>query len=186
MMFSMVRPKYFVPLHGEYRHLVRHGQLAKEMGMSQRNIHVMQNGDMLRITEKSAQVKRNAVPAGGRLVDGMALGEMQGSLLKERRDLSEDGILTLSVALDDKWKVLGEPQIESVGFIHMKDATGLRNELGKAVKDAVGKGRSSKKDLEQLKSLITNRVKDVLRRHGVKGRSYPVIVPMVNVLDEKK
>jgi ribonuclease J len=186
MMFSMVRPKYFVPLHGEYRHLVRHGQLAKEMGMSQRNIHVMQNGDMLRITEKSAQVKRNAVPAGGRLVDGMALGEMQGSLLKERRDLSEDGILTLSFALDGKWEVLGEPQIESVGFIHMKDATGLRNELGKAVKDAVGKGRSSKKDLEQLKSLITNRVKDVLRRHGVKGRSYPVIVPMVNVLDEKK
>lgn len=187
MMFSMVRPKYFVPLHGEYRHLVRHGQLAKEMGMSQRNIYVMQNGDMLRITEKTAQMKRNAIPAGGRLVDGMALGEMQGSLLKERRDLSEDGILTLSVALDDKWKVLGEPQIESVGFIHMKDATGLRNELGKAVKDAVGKGRSSqKKDLEQLESLITNRVKDVLRRHGVKGRSYPVIVPMVNVLDEKK
>jgi ribonuclease J len=187
MMFSMVRPKYFVPLHGEYRHLVRHGQLAKEMGMSQRNIYVMQNGDMLRITEKTAQMKHNAIPAGGRLVDGMALGEMQGSLLKERRDLSEDGILTLSVALDGKWKVLGEPQIESVGFIHMKDATGLRNELGKAVKDAVGKGRSSqKKDLEQLESLITNRVKDVLRRHGVKGRSYPVIVPMVNVLDEKK
>ena len=187
MMFSMVRPKYFVPLHGEYRHLVRHGQLAKEMCMSQRNIYVMQNGDMLRITEKTAQMKHNAIPAGGRLVDGMALGEMQGSLLKERRDLSEDGILTLSVALDGKWKVLGEPQIESVGFIHMKDATGLRNELGKAVKDAVGKGRSSqKKDLEQLESLITNRVKDVLRRHGVKGRSYPVIVPMVNVLDEKK
>jgi ribonuclease J len=147
----------------------------------------MQNGDMLRLTEKSAQVKRNAVPAGGRLVDGMALGEMQGSLLKERRDLSEDGILTFSVVLDRKWEVLGEPQVESVGFIHMKDAIGLRNELGKTVKDAVGKWRVSKeKDLEHLESLITNRVKDTLRRHGVKGRSYPVIIPMVTILEEDK
>jgi ribonuclease J len=187
MMFSMVRPKYFVPLHGEYRHLVRHGQLAREMGLPQRNIFVMQNGDMLRLTEKSAQVKRNAVPAGGRLVDGMALGEMQGSLLKERRDLSEDGILTFSVVLDRKWEVLGEPQVESVGFIHMKDAIGLRNELGKTVIEAVGKWRASKeKDVEHLKSLITNRVKDTLRRHGVKGRSYPVIIPMVTILEEDK
>jgi ribonuclease J len=147
----------------------------------------MQNGDMLRLTEKSAQVKRNAVPAGGRLVDGMALGEMQGSLLKERRDLSEDGILTFSVVLDRKWEVLGEPQVESVGFIHMKDAIGLRNELGKTVIEAVGKWRASKeKDVEHLKSLITNRVKDTLRRHGVKGRSYPVIIPMVTILEEDK
>lgn len=186
MMFSMVRPRYFVPLHGEYRHLVRHGQLAKEMGIPQRNVFVMQNGDMLRLREESAQVKRNAVPAGGRLVDGMALGEMQGSLLKERRDLSEDGILTLSVVLDEKWKILEEPLIESVGFIHMKDATSLRRELGNAVRDAVSKSRASaNKDAGQLDSLIKNRVKDKLRQYGVKGRSYPVIVPMITVVDDR-
>jgi ribonuclease J len=112
---------------------------------------------------------------------------MQGSLLKERRDLSEDGILTFSLVLDRKWEVLGEPQVESVGFIHMKDAIGLRNDLGKTVKETVGKWRASKeKDVEHLKSLITNRVKDTLRRHGVKGRSYPVIIPMVTILEEDK
>lgn len=186
MMFSMVRPKYFVPVHGEYRHLVRHAQLAVEMGIPQRNVHLIQNGDMLKLTGKSAQVKRNAFPAGGRLVDGMALGEMQSSLLKERRDLSEDGVLLLSAVLDSEWEVLGEPRIESVGFIHMKDAAGLKSELCKAVKDAVAKGRSySRRDPEQLDSLIVNRVKDKLRQYGIKGRSYPVIVPMVSVIEEK-
>jgi len=183
MMISMVRPRYFVPVHGEYRHLVRHAQLASEMDIPQKNIFVLQNGDALTITPKKATSKQGAVQAGGILVDGMALGEMQGSLLRERRDLSEDGLVALSIMLDRNWRIVSPPVIESIGFIHMSDARELRDEIRAVVEDTVKQLRSQKSgDLQLLETRLRSRVRALLKRYS---KTYPVILPLISAAENE-
>ncbi|MEA3508374.1 MAG: ribonuclease J, partial [Synergistota bacterium] len=183
MMISMVRPRYFIPVHGEYRHLVRHAQLASDMDIPQKNIFVLQNGDALSITPKKATSKQGAVQAGGILVDGMALGEMQGSLLRERRDLSEDGLVALSIMLDRNWRIVSPPVIESIGFIHMSDARELRDEIRAVVEDTVKQLRSQKSnDLQLLETRLRSRVRALLKRYS---KTYPVILPLISAAENE-
>ncbi|MDO9509152.1 MAG: ribonuclease J [Thermovirgaceae bacterium] len=181
MMLSIVRPRYFVPMHGEYRHLVRHTKLAQEMDVPAKNTFVLQNGDVLSISDSKVQVKRGAVTSGAILVDGMALGEMQNSLLRERQEISEEGLVIISVSLDRNHRLLASPVIESVGFLHMEDAEQLRKELQKAVlesfqPEAEGKMENTEKIVLRIKS----RARNVLRRYS---RTPPVIKPMITVVE---
>lgn len=183
MMLSMVKPQFFVPVHGERRHQHRHAQLAVEMGLPEANIHVLQNGDILRIHRGKAQIK-GTVASGIVLVDGLALGEMKGSVLKERRELAEDGVLILSVVLDEEGRLAGELRLESRGFIHSPDAKELYEEIHKAVLKAVGStGEKAARDPEQLEARIKGRVREVIRRLT---RGTPQVVPMVTVLARKE
>jgi len=180
MMLSIVRPQHFVPFHGERRHQHRHAQLAIEMGVPEPNVHILQNGDVLRIQRGKSQVK-GTVQSGAVLVDGLAIGEMKGSVLKERRELAEDGILILSVVLDKSGRIVGEIRLESRGFIHSSDATALYEEIRKAVLKALG--GAGEKDLlepENLEMRIRGRVKEVIRRLT---RGTPNVLPMVTILD---
>jgi len=180
MMLSIVRPQHFVPFHGERRHQHRHAQLAIEMGVPESNVHILQNGDILRIHRGKAQV-RGAVPSGAVLVDGLAIGEMKGSVLKERRELAEDGILILSVVLDKDGRLAGDIRLESRGFIHSSDATALYEEIQKAVLKALGSaGEKYVLDPENLEIRIRSRVKEVIRRLT---RGTPNVLPMVTILE---
>jgi ribonuclease J len=179
MMLSMVKPQHFVPFHGERRHQHRHAQLAVEMGVPEANIHILQNGDILHLQGGKAQV-RGSVASGVVLVDGLALGEMKGSVLKERRELAEDGVLILSIVLDGEGRLAGEIRIESRGFIHSADAKALYEEIHKGVVKAIGStGEKAVQDPEQLESRIKGRVREVIRRVT---RGTPNVVPMVTVL----
>lgn len=183
MILSMVKPQHFVPFHGERRHQQRHAQLAIEMGVPEANIHILQNGDILRIQGGKSQV-RGTVSSGAVLVDGLALGEMKGSVLKERRELAEDGILILSVVLDSQGLLVGDIRLESRGFIHSADAKALYEEIHKGVLKAVGStGEKAVQDPEQLESRIKGRVREVIRRVT---RGTPNVVPMVAVLERSK
>lgn len=162
MLLSMVKPKYFVPVHGEYRMQVRHSQLAEEVGIPPKNIFIMKNGDVLTITKNSASLKMK-VPAGAVLVDGMALGEKEGSILKERQELSEDGVLVVSLTLDRKGKLIGEPIFESYGQIHFRDAESMRQEFSEAVRKALKHSEQESDDL--LKKQISLRCKELLRQY---------------------
>ncbi|HOI80689.1 MAG: ribonuclease J [Thermovirgaceae bacterium] len=181
MMLSIVRPQYFVPLHGEYRHLVRHAKLAQEMDIPQKNTFVLQNGDVLSLNSSKAQVRRGAVPSGGILVDGMALGEMQNSLLKERQEISEEGIVIISLALDSEFRPVARPLIESVGFLHMDDAEELRGDLVLEIERALEKlpGRTGR-DEDKIAQKIRSRARNVLRRYS---RTPPVIRVQVMVVE---
>ncbi|NLI96205.1 MAG: ribonuclease J, partial [Synergistaceae bacterium] len=180
MMLSIVRPQHFVPFHGERRHQHRHAQLAIEMGVPESNVHILQNGDILRIQRGKSQV-RGTVPSGAVLVDGLAIGEMKGSVLKERRELAEDGILILSVVLDKDGRLAGNIRLESRGFIHSSDATALYEEIQKAVLKALGSaGEKHVLDPENLEMRIRSRVKEVIRRLT---RGTPNVVPMVTILE---
>ncbi|MDY3868090.1 MAG: ribonuclease J [Pyramidobacter sp.] len=172
MLLSMVRPKYFAPVHGECRMQIRHSQLAEQVGISPKNIFVMRNGDVLSITKNTASV-RTSVQAGGVLVDGMALGEKEGSILKERQELSENGVLVVSVVLDAKGRLNGEPQFESCGQIHLKDAEGMRQEFSEAVRRALKRGAVSD---ELLKKQISLRCKELLRKYMRNASSVVTII----------
>ena len=173
MLLSMVKPKYFVPVHGEYRMQIRHSQLAEEVGIPGKNIFIMNNGDILSIARNSAGVK-SKVQAGAVLVDGMALGEKEGSILKERQELSENGVLVVSITLDKKGLLVGEPCFESYGQIHFKDAEGMRQEFSEAVRRALK--REVSEDDELLKKQISLRCKELLRKYM---RSASAVIPLI-------
>lgn len=181
IVLSMVRPKYFVPVHGEYRMLVRHAQLAEEVGVPAKNTFVLSAGDVLAFSSGGARQK-DTVPSGAVLVDGMALGEMEGSLLRERHDLSEDGILMISLVVDRRFRLMAPPLVESQGTIHLGDARELRDEVVEAVAAAAESvARSRDRSTEVLSQQVHNRVRSVMRSHV---RSTPVIVPLVSLVSE--
>lgn len=173
LLLSMVKPKYFLPVHGEYRMQVRHAQLAEEVGVPAKNIFVMSNGDVLSITPHGADV-RMKVPAGAILVDGMALGEKEGSILKERQELSENGVLVVAVVLDRWGGLVGEPRFETYGQIHFKDAAGMHQEFAEAVRRIIKRGGAE--DVETVKKQISLRCKELLRKYL---RSASAVIPIV-------
>ena len=117
-------------------------------------------------------------------MDGLALGEMKGSVLKERRELAEDGVLILSIVLDGEGRLAGEIRIESRGFIHSADAKALYEEIHKGVVKAIGStGEKAVQDPEQLESRIKGRVREVIRRVT---RGTPNVVPMITVLGRRE
>ncbi len=181
MMLSMVRPRYFVPMHGEYRHLVRHAKLAQEMDVLAKNTFVMQNGDVLSLSDSKAQVKKGAVTSGAVLVDGMALGEMQNSLLRERQEISEEGLVVISVAIDRDHRLLAPPVIESVGFLHMEDAEQLRKELQKNVEESFRPDAEGKREnTDKIELRIRSRARNVLRRYS---RTPPLVKPVITIVE---
>ena len=180
MMLSIVRPRYFVPVHGEYRHLVRHNQLAQDTGVPARNTFLLLNGDVLQISADKAQIKGN-VPFGSILVDGRVMGELEGSVMQERRDLSEEGILTISVVLSADGALLRPVFTESRGFLHADMAEELHREVRETVTKLVETAsRKGPLDEEELAQKIRGRVKDLVRRHT---RSYPVIMPLISLVE---
>lgn len=182
LMLNLVKPRYFVPVHGEYRHLVRHAQLAQEIGVPTKNTFVMQNGDVLLVTDKRAQVK-GRIPSGRIMVDGVAMGELEGSIMKERHELAEDGLVVISVVVDGGLHLVSEPRIESRGFIHMEDASTLHEELLSTVKRVFDHFAQKKKEVEvtMLALRMKSRVKDVIRRRYANAK--PMILPIITKIE---
>jgi len=182
LMLNLVKPRYFVPVHGEYRHLVRHAQLAQEIGVPTKNTFVMQNGDVLLVTDKRAQVK-GRIPSGRIMVDGVAMGELEGSIMKERHELAEDGLVVISVVVDGGLHLVSEPRIESRGFIHMEDASTLHEELLSTVKRVFDHFAQKKKEVEvtMLALRMKSCVKDVIRRRYANAK--PMILPIITKIE---
>ncbi len=180
MMLSLVRPRYFVPVHGEYRMLVRHSQLATQVGVQSRNVFVMDNGDVLTITDKGAQT-RNNVQAGAVLVDGLAFGELESSVMRERKVLAEEGIMVVSMVMDRKFRLLADPVFESCGFMHLHDAENMRQEFVEALRHTVKKTALLKGvDVETVENKVNLRCRELLRRYA---GSSPKIVTAITVID---
>lgn len=102
MMHNLVRPKFFMPVHGEYRHLVKHAQLAQSLGMPRENIVIGENGAVIELTRNSIGIS-GRVPAGKILVDGLGVGDVGNIVLRDRRQLSQDGIMIVVVTIEKKY-----------------------------------------------------------------------------------
>jgi len=181
IMLSMLKPRYFIPVHGEYRHLVRHAQLAREMGVASKNVFVMQNGDVLKFKGKSNASVEGRVQAGAVLVDGIALGEFEGGLLRERRELSENGIVAISITLDSKSRLTAPIQIQTKGSVFSTEDGSTFRELENAVKMGLEQfARTPGAKPETLPTEIRKRIRDVF---GKLSRNYPVIVPLITFVE---
>ena len=129
LIHSIIRPKYFVPVHGEYRHLYRHAQLAEDLGMSRDNIFIMSNGDCLLINKEKAEHIKDVVPAEAVLVDGLGVGDVGNIVLKDRRMLSEAGLIIVAATIDKATgEVVSGPEIVSRGFVYVKENEDLIGE----------------------------------------------------------
>jgi len=177
LMHNLVRPKFFVPVHGEYRHLIKHAELAKELGMPKENIFVLDNGQILEITpDKGAIIGK--VASGKILVDGLGVGDVGNIVLRDRRQLSQDGILIIVVTMDkQRGCCVSGPDIVSRGFVYVRESEQLMEEAKEKVKQALEKCESN--NITEW-ATIKATVRDTLGKYLYeRTRRRPMILPII-------
>ncbi|QXM05982.1 ribonuclease J [Crassaminicella indica] len=177
LMHSLIKPKYFIPVHGEYRHLRQHGKLAESLGMPTENIFTIENGQVVEITRESARVCGN-VPAGNILVDGLGVGDVGNIVLRDRKHLSEDGLMVVVVTITkEDGQVVSGPDIISRGFVYVRESEVLMDEARTVVKNALQVCQNNGiKEWAALKASIKDSLKGFLYE---KTKRSPMILPII-------
>jgi len=126
LLHSLIKPKFFMPVHGEVRHLIQHAKLAESLGMPTENVFILENGDVLNISKKSASLEKQQVSAEAILVDGLGVGDVGNIVLRDRKMLSESGLLIVVAAIEKESRlVVSGPDIISRGFVYVREAEEL-------------------------------------------------------------
>lgn len=177
LIHSLIKPKYFVPVHGEYRHLKEHAELAKSLGMDEKNIFLLDNGDVLELTGKKA-VKAKSIHTGTVYVDGSGVGDVGNIVLRDRKVLSQDGILTAVLAIDKESKeIISGPDIISRGFVYVKDSNDLLSEATTLIEREVENCLTNDiVDWYSIKSKIKSSLGQFLY---TKTKRKPMIIPVI-------
>jgi ribonuclease J len=178
-MLQMVRPKYFMPIHGEFHHLVRHAELAVEQGgMPPANVFVMDNGDVLEMTPTTV-AKGQRVPAGMIMIDGAGVGDVEGIVLRDRLAMSGDGVFMIIATVNRRTgKLVTSPDIISRGFIYMKENEELINRARAEVRKAFEKRSGNEPtDWAKFKLKLRDEIGDLLYS---KTKRNPMILPVIN------
>lgn len=177
MMLSLIKPKYFVPAHGEVRHLLKHAELATQMGTDPSDIFILENGDVLEFNNKSAAIS-GSVPSGNTLVDGLGIGDVGNIVLRDRKHLSEDGLIVVVITISkQEGKVVSGPDIISRGFVYVRESVDLMDEARDMVKKTLDKcDRKSISDWSTLKTNIREDLRGFLY-HRTKRN--PMILPII-------
>ncbi|MCI9201277.1 MAG: ribonuclease J [Lachnospiraceae bacterium] len=137
LIYSLLHPKYAIPVHGEYKHLKAQAKLAKELGIPKENIFIMMSGDVLELDKEEAKIA-GKVPVGGILVDGLGVGDVGNIVLRDRQHLAEDGILIVVLALDAySDQLVSGPDIVSRGFVYVRESDELMEEARQIVDESV-------------------------------------------------
>lgn len=175
---ALVKPKYFMPVHGEYKMLETHKQVAVDLGMKKENVFVMSNGDCLELDKRSAHYIPNAVPSGQVFVDGLGVGDVGNIVLRDRKHLSQDGLMIVVVAMDKhSGEILSGPDIISRGFVYVRESEELMEEARNVVNEALDKcERRSINEWSYIKTLIKDALRDYLWQ---KTKRSPMILPIV-------
>ncbi|MBX5465731.1 MAG: ribonuclease J [Clostridia bacterium] len=137
LMLNLVRPRYFIPVHGEWRHLIRHGRLAESVGIPPENVLIGENGSVFEIRPEGARIN-GKVAAGDVLIDGLGVGDVGAIVLRDRKQLSQDGVLIVVVTMDrQNHQVVGGPDVVSRGFVYVRESEPLMEELKQKVSQAL-------------------------------------------------
>jgi len=160
LLLHLVKPKYFIPIHGELRHLKQHAEIARQVGIPDENIAVIENGHVVEFQDAQMRISER-VPGGYVFVDGSGVGDIGPSVVREREALARDGFVLVNLTLDqDTCNLLEEPEIITRGFIYARDSEDLIVETRKMVKKAVDCGNGIQEDLEQsVKSFLYNKTR---------------------------
>lgn len=178
MMLALVKPKYFIPVHGEYRMLVKHAELGKLMGIEPKNIVIAENGKVIELSKKSIKVN-GAVQSGAVMVDGMGVGDVGSVVMRDRHRLAEDGMVVIVVTLSS-WdnSMLSEPEILTRGFVYVKEAESMIEELKRVTRESVEAcEESGVKDWSAIKSRIKSNVSGYLYKTTKRS---PMILPLIS------
>jgi ribonuclease J len=177
LMLNLMRPKYFIPIHGEYRMLRQHGLLAEAVGIDRENIFICDLGEVVEIQNGVAR-KAGKVPVGNVLIDGLGVGDVGNIVLRDRKLLSQDGILVVVVTLSKQdGKIISGPDIISRGFVYVRESEGLLEEANRIVSGTLQK--LTGENVSEWASLKTN-VKEALGRFLYEQtRRRPMILPII-------
>jgi ribonuclease J len=177
-LINIVRPKYYMPIHGEFHHLVRNAEIAIENGLSRDNCFVMDNGDVLELTADSA-TRAGRIPSGIVMVDGSGVGDVEGVVLRDRLAIGGEGVFMVVATISRKTgRLISSPDIISRGFIYMKDNEELINQARSVVRQVVEtRNTNEPTDWSQLKLRLRDEVADLLYS---KTKRTPMVLPVVN------
>jgi len=177
LMLSITKPKYFMPVHGEYMHLNAHKELAMSLGIPKENIFIMEIGDVLEIGKNDAKVN-GTVPSGQVLVDGLGVGDVGNIVLRDRRHLSQDGLIVVVVTIDKEGGyILSGPDIISRGFVYVRESEELMSEARQVVEDALMEHElSGYGGWSAIKNIIRDSLKNYIWQ---KTKRSPMILPII-------
>ena len=177
MLHNLVRPRFFVPVHGEYRHLIQHKKIAMELGMPKEKIFVAENGAVIEISREQGAIT-GKVAAGKTLVDGLGVGDVGNIVLRDRRQLSQDGILIVVVTVDRQdWAIVAGPDIVSRGFVYIRESEDLMDEAREKVQMALDKCRENNLfEWSAIKIAVRESLSHFLYD---KTRRRPMILPII-------
>ncbi len=182
LMISLVRPKFFIPVHGEYKHLRKHANLAISMGVPEERVHISQIGEVMELDGETLKVT-GMVPAGQVLVDGLGVGDVGSIVLRDRKHLAEDGLIVLVAAIDaDNRNLLSGPDIVSRGFVYVREAEDLMNETRRVAKKAIDDCREENiREWGTIKNRLRDDVGSFLFQ---KTRRSPMILPIIQEIHQ--
>ena len=177
LIYSLVKPKYAIPVHGEYRHLKAQAQVAESLGIPKDNIFLLSSGDVLELDEEKAQVV-DRVQTGAILVDGLGVGDVGNIVLRDRQHLAEDGILIVVLTLEKySNQVLAGPDIVSRGFVYVRESEGLMDEAKHVVEEAIEDCMDRRvTDWGRLKTAIRDSLSEFLWKRTKRS---PMILPII-------
>ncbi len=177
IILSLANPRYFIPVHGEYKHLYAHKELARTVGIPNKNILLLENGKQVELSYKEAKVT-GTVPAGRVLVDGLGVGDVGNIVLRDRKHLSEDGLIVVVVAIDrEAHQVVSGPDIISRGFVYVRESEDLMGEMREIAMDTVNMCLDKNAlDWNTIKTKVRNEVGGFIFN---KTKRKPMILPVI-------
>ncbi len=180
LMIDLTRPRYFIPIHGEFRQLAAHARLARRQGIPPDQVHLLETGEVLGLSPDKAEIM-GQVPSGRRYIDGGIRRQVDQELLRDRRFLATDGVLVVGLRIDRKsWELIGEPELISRGFVRPEDSQELMREIRARIHRLVSEtGANGKRDEGLLEEMLQTGLKRFLRK---RTRKRPLIVPVMLTL----
>jgi ribonuclease J len=177
LLINLVRPKYFIPIHGELRHLKQHARLAEQVGIPRQNIAVVENGTILTFDENSAMTIGERVPGGYVFVDGAGVGDVGPAVIRDRETLARDGVVIVNVKVSQAThECIGEPEIVSRGFVFLREAESLMENARQTVKRAISQNQAANGHKPEI-------VQDALSKMFFnETRRRPIVFAFVNEL----
>lgn len=176
LMLALTKPKYFIPVHGEYRQLVAHSDTAKLMGIPNENIFILNNGKVLELTPDEGKIT-GSVQSGKVLIDGLGIGDVGNIVLKDRQHLSQDGLIVVVISMNSEGQVVSGPDIISRGFVYVRESENLMEEIKRIVRNTLETLEENNiKEWATIKSTVKDKIRDYLYQ---KNKRNPMVLPII-------
>ena len=176
LMLALTKPKYFIPVHGEYRHLIAHIETAKKMGVASEDCFIMTNGRILELNENEAKLT-GTVPSGRILVDGLGVGDVGNIVLRDRQHLAQDGLIVIVLTMDSATgEVVAGPDVISRGFVYVRESENLMDDVKRVIREEMEKCEQKHiKEWAVIKSNLKDNLRDYIYQ---KTKRNPMILPI--------